>query len=155
MRISSAGTQIFDQNVHHSKTLREFRKENEDNVFAQHMPDSIYAATLVYWMQLDTVAEIVTFVSVIGLFIFTVTIQAMLSLYLFVAIDRADGDLSDTCGSSDALLRWGCCILFSALIVKDLLETVNMGLWLSMVRRDTLTRCSGRAQWPKTPTARR
>jgi hypothetical protein len=113
-----------------AKKLRDYARQDTLVADTRKMPDSIYSAVIIYWLQLDTVFECITFVAVIALFGFVVALQGVMALYLFVAIDDAAGDLSDNCGDTSALLRWGCTILFCSMIVKDVFESMGMGIWL-------------------------
>ena len=100
----------------------------------RELPDDIYGATIVYWLQLDTGTEIVTFCAILVLFAFVVVLQCVLSLYLFVAIDDAAGDLGETCAETSPLLRWGCCLLFTAQIIKDFIQTYDLSRWLTVFK---------------------
>ena len=108
---------------------------------------------------MDTISEFFTFIALCMLFAWCLILQASAALYLVIAVDDADGDLTDSCSLTSPILRFGCMMLFVGYVAQarqhrcqsstvaavdlaknelvapqDVWETVDMWMWLSLFK---------------------
>ena len=60
------------------------------------------------------------------------TAQLSFAVYLDAAVWSASGDLGEDCNSTTTWLRWVALMAFVCMVVKDVVETWELYLWISM-----------------------
>lgn len=106
-------------------------------LYERSLPCTIYAHVVVSWLNLrhGSLAEFVSVeMPLVAPLLLSVTAQVSFAAYLDAAVWDASGDLGTDCNDTSTWLRWVALMAFICLVVKDVVETWELYLWLSMFR---------------------
>jgi hypothetical protein len=108
----------------------------EAGQFQRVLPQSIYSAFILLWLNADTrcLAFFGSAACTLLPLVVTVGAQTVLSYYLLLAVRDVDGDLAPDCAGTPFLLQAVALTAFVALIVQEAAQVLDMHLWLQMFK---------------------
>ena len=115
----------------------ELKQENgEAGNFQRVLPQSIYSAFLLTWLNSDTFSGAIgqSLLFTLLPLVATVGAQIILAYYLLLAVKDVDGDLAPDCAGTPFLLQAVALTAFVALIVQEATQVLDMHLWLHMFK---------------------
>ena len=109
------------------------RSASDGGWVKRSLPENIYSALMISWINSGTLAESTTvqfFIQELPIFLALVlSYVAQITMAHFLVM-AASNELSDTCENGATLLRYVAVFAFCAALINDMYDTLNTHLWL-------------------------